>query len=215
LSFTGKICECLWTSAFSAISRSREEPRLKALEIVVKSCCRQRVTDTDPETGEPIVHELGGVIADGSGVTNLVFIRAFERLVMKTVEALPLFPHLEYVRIRFIDLDSPCTLLNPYWQLENGRVYGIWNEDIVERLSEVRPDISYEELSDGIEPAGWHKTRSTSPGVTDIRGRTHGNMPSSPTSVGGIGSGCSLYPKCKPRSIKTSSYKLVAEARGS
>ncbi|KAK7894035.1 hypothetical protein LTR67_006736 [Exophiala xenobiotica] len=215
LSFTGKICECLWTSAFSAISRTREEPRLKALEIVVKSCCRQRVTDIDPETGDTIVHELGGVIADGSGVTNLVFIRAFERLVMKTVEALPLFPHLEYVRIRFIDLDSPCTLLNPYWQLENGRVYGIWNEDIVERLSEVRPDISYEELSDGIEPVGWHKARPTSPGVTGVRGRTPGNMPSSPTSVGGIGSGCSLYPKCKPRSIKTSSYKLVAEARSS
>jgi hypothetical protein len=205
LSFTGKICECLWTSAFSALSRTKEEPLLKALEIVVKSCCRQRVTDIDPETGEPVVHELGGVIADGAGITNLVFIRAFERLVLNTVEALRLFPHLEYVRIRFIDLDSPCTLLNPYWQLENGRVYGIWNEEIVERLNEVRPSAGYEELGDGIEYAGWQKPASSG---------SDGTAPTSPTTAV-VSSGCSLYPKWKPRSIKTTSYKVVAEARGS
>lgn len=212
LSFTGKICECLWTSAISALSHTKEEPRLKALEIVVKSCCRQRVTDFDPQTGDPIVHELGGVMADGAGITNMVFIRAFERLVLKTVEALPLFPHLEYVRIRFIDLDSPCTLLNPYWQLEHGRVYGIWNEEIVERLSELRPDVAYVELGDGIEHTGWYKSMST---TATAGSGSDDEMPTSPTSVVPLGSGCSLYPKCKPRSIKTSSYKLVAEARRS
>lgn len=208
LSFTGKICECLWTSALSALSQAKEEPRLKVLEIVVKSCCRQRVTDVDPETGETIIHELGGVIADGAGITNLVFIRAFERLVLKTVEALPFFPHLEYVRIRFIDLDSPCTLLNPYWQLQNGHVYGIWNEEIVERLSELRPEIGYEELGEGIECAGYHKSSGhhASTGMGDGLGST---------SITIERSGCSLYPKWKPRSIKTSSYKVIAEARGS
>ncbi|KIV77961.1 hypothetical protein PV11_09734 [Exophiala sideris] len=205
LSFTGKLCECLWTSAFAALSSAKEEPRLKALELVVKSCCRQRVTDIHPQTGEAIVHELGGVMADGAGITNLVFIRAFERLVLKTVEALPLFSHLEYVRIRFIDLDSPCTLLNPYWLLENGRVYGIWNEEIVEKLSEVRPDAGYVELCDGIEHTAWYKSSDSS----------DEGVATSPSSVLPVGSGCSLYPKCKPRSIKTSSYKLVAEARGS
>lgn len=214
LSFTGKICECLWTSAFSALSRRKEEPRLKAMEIVVKSCCRQRVTDIDPETGETIIHELGGVIADGAGITNLVFIRAFERLVLQTVEALRLFPHLEYVRIRFIDLDSPCTLLNPYWQLENGRVYGIWNEEIVERLNEVRPSVGYEELGDGIEYAGCPKFASTGSGVTGVGGSV-GLRAASPTTTVSINSGCNLYPKWKPRSIKTSSYRVVAEARGS
>ncbi|EHY52044.1 hypothetical protein HRR83_003396 [Exophiala dermatitidis] len=224
LTFTGKICECLWTSALAALSGVKEEPRLKSLEIVVKSCCRQRVTDVDPQTGETIVHELGGVMADGAGITNLVFIRAFERLVMHTVEALPRFPHLNYVRIRFIDLDSPCTLLNPYWQLEGKKVYGIWNEEIVERLSEVRPDVGYVELGDGIEYAGYHrKSSSGTPNVTGVgdsnnnNNTTTGVGASSPTSSSsamlGIGSTCSLYPKLKPRSIKTSSYKVVADAR--
>lgn len=239
LSFTGKICECLWSSALAQLQSSRSEadhpPRLKALEIVVKSCCRQRVTETDPETGETVVHELGGVIADGAGINNLVFIRAFERLVLKTVESLPSFPLLEYVRIRFIDLDSPCTLLNPYWQLENGCVYGIWNEEIVERLAEVRPGLSYEELGDGIEYSGWHKShhgsRAGSGEVDSVSGlgsgegsstnpstalSSHNNTISANANGSGSGSGgsCSLYPKWKPRSIKTSSYKIVAEARG-
>lgn len=241
LTFTGKICECLWTSAFPALSGLKEEPRLKALEIVVKSCCRQRVTDVDPETGEPIVHELGGVMADGAGITNLVFIRAFERLVLHTVEALARFPNLTYVRIRFIDLDSPCTLLNPYWQLENGTVYGIWNEEIVERLSEIKPEVEYDQLGDGIEYAGYRpKSSSMSPAaaVTGIGGSANHNSlvaggglgaaggivsatpsPNAANMGGGfgigLGSGSSLYPKFKPKSIKTSSYKVVAEARGS
>lgn len=213
LSFTGKICECLWTSAFAALAQAKTEPKLEALEIVVKSCCRQRVTDTDPDTGEMITHELGGVIADGAGITNLVFIRAFERLVLKTVEALPLFPRLEYVRIRFIDLDSPCTLLNPYWLLEKGRVYGIWSEEIVERLHELRPDIGYEELRDGIKSPEWTKPGDgimSSP--LDARDE---DVSMTNAAVPAVGSPCSLYPKRKPRSIKTSSYKIIAEARGS
>ncbi|OQV08995.1 hypothetical protein CLAIMM_13185 [Cladophialophora immunda] len=225
LSFTGKICECLWTSACSALSsqaQKTEEPRLKHLEIVVKSCCRQRVTATDPTTGETLTHELGGVIADGAGITNLVFIKAFERLVLNTVEALPLFPNLEYVRIRYIDLDSPCTLLNPYWLLEKGRVYGVWNEEIVERLSELMPDLEYEELGEGIEcPGSYHKpssseSSSSNPPSTGIGGPPPdgGLGPASPTNPLGIIIPSSLYPKWRPRSIKTSSYKILVDARG-
>lgn len=191
LSFTGKICECMWTSAIRALSKRREESRLQSLEIVVKSCCRQRVTSIDPETGDIVVDELGGVMADGAGITNLVFIKAFERLITKTVDALRYFPHLKYVRIRFIDLDSPCTLLNPYWWIENRKVYGIWNEEIVELLNEIRPDTSYVELGDGIEYAGARK-------CDDETGER------SPSS---------LYPRFKPRSIKSSSYRVVAETR--
>ena len=192
LSFTGKICECMWSSAIHSLSKTKEEPRLQALEIVVKSCCRQRVTSIDPETGETVVDELGGVMADGAGITNLIFIKAFERLVLHTVDALAYFPNLKYIRIRFIDLDSPCTLLNPYWLMERNRVYGIWNEEIVERLHEVRRETSYDELGDGIEL-----------GLGAVR-KEDGER-----SVG------SLYPRFKPRSIKTSSYRVVAETRGS
>jgi hypothetical protein len=202
LSFTGKICECLWTSAISSLSDQKAEPRLKHLEVIVKSCCRQRVVEIDPESGAKVVHELGGIIADGAGISNLVFIKAFERLILKTVEALPLFPSLEYVRIRFIDLDSPCTLLNPYWLLEKNKVYGVWNEEIVERLNELKPEFGYVELGDGIECSGesYHKRSSSDP--------------SSTSQTAGVGSSCSLYPKSKPKSIKTSSYRVIAEARG-
>ena len=216
-SFTGKVCECLWSSAISALSTQKVEPRLKHLELVVKSCCRQRVTEIDPETGDSVIHELGGVIADGAGITNLVFIKAFERLVLKTVEALPYFPTLEYVRIRFIDLDSPCTLLNPYWLLERGKAYGVWNEEIVERLAEVRPEVGYVELGEGIECAGgsYHKRSSSHRSSTGIGIGPDGfGGVSTSTSVGTVGSSCSLYPKWKPKSIKTSSYKIIAEARG-
>lgn len=214
LAFTGKICECLWSSAISALLQQREEPRLKHLELVVKSCCRQRVTVVDPETGDMLVHELGGVIADGAGITNLVFIKAFERLVLKTVEALPLFPSLEYVRIRFIDLDSPCTLLNPYWLLEKNKVYGVWNEEIVERLSELRPGTSYVELGDGIEIAGrYHKRAASNPASTGT-GAAADAFGGTVAATSVIGPSCSLYPKTKPKSIKTSSYKIIAEARG-
>ncbi len=190
LSFTGKICECMWSSAIRSLSRMKEESRLQALEVVVKSCCRQRVTNIDPETGEAVVDELGGVMADGAGINNLIFIKAFERLVLHTVDALAYFPHVKYIRIRFIDLDSPCTLLNPYWLLQGNRVYGVWSEEIVERLNDVRRETSYDELGDGIEIGGIRKEDTE---------RTVG----------------SLYPRFKPRSIKTSSYRVVAETRGS
>ena len=216
LSFTGKICECLWTSAISTLTQSRKEPRLRHLELVVKSCCRQRVSETDPETGQHVIHELGGVIGDGASITNLVFIKAFERLVLKTVEALPLFPALEYVRIRFIDIDSPCTLLNPYWLLQGGKVYGVWNEEIVERLAEVRPEINYVELGEGIECNGGRSPKRRSSGNRSPRGSgvvANGFGGVSPSRSGGGGSSCGLYPKWKPKSIKTSSYKIIAEAR--
>ena len=190
LSFTGKICECMWSSAIRSLAKTKEESRLQTLEIVVKSCCRQRVTNIDPETGEAMIDELGGVMADGAGINNLIFIKAFERLVLHTVNALAYFPHLRYIRIRFIDLDSPCTLLNPYWLLQGNRVYGVWSEEIVERLTEVRRETSYDELGDGIEISGVRKEDTE---------RTVG----------------SLYPRFKPRSIKTSSYRVVAETRGS
>ncbi|KIW80507.1 hypothetical protein Z517_07123 [Fonsecaea pedrosoi CBS 271.37] len=218
LSFTGKICECLWTSALSALSSqpaTAAPPRLKHLEIVVKACCRQRTMGTDPTTGEPLIHELGGIIADGAGITNLVFIKAFERLVLNTIEALPFFPNLEYVRIRYIDLDSPCTLLNPYWLLEKGQVYGVWNEEIVERLSELMPDLEYVELGEGIECAPTYHKRSSSsnPPSTGVGGPPpDGGL--GPATPPGVILPSSLYPKWKPRSIKTSSYKIIADARG-
>lgn len=212
LSYTGKICSCFWAATRDTQRKSphaRKEPRLKSLEIVVKSCCRQRVMSIDPETGETLMDELGGVMADGAGITNLVFIRAFERLVLATVENLDMFPLLEHVRIRFIDLDSPCAQLNPYWQLCGGKLYGLWSEEILDALQRTWRGtvgrLDYHELGEGINIVGLRKEE-----VDPTAG---------PTVLGVIGSstggGSALYPKTKPKAIKSSAYRIVAETRGS
>ncbi|RMD40185.1 hypothetical protein DV735_g4940, partial [Chaetothyriales sp. CBS 134920] len=196
LSYTGRICECMWKAAIHRIQTKRIQPKLAHLEIVVKSCCRQRVTTLDPLSGQERLEELGGIMSDGAGISNLVFIKAFERLVLHTVEALRWFPKLTYVRIRFIDLDSPCTQLNPYWQLENGTVWGIWSEEIVELLHEVRPQLDYVELADA---------------SVQINGNGNGNTSIHPNAHPSVSA---MYPRVRPRSIKTSSYRVLVEARG-
>lgn len=236
LSYTGKICECFWKSAMAHLARSKTECRLQSLEIVVKSCCRQRVTTVDTVTGEELEEELGGVMADGAGISNLVFIKAFERLVLSTVDALKWAHSLKYVRIRYIDLDSECTHLNPYWILDGDRVWGVWSEEVVERLQECRPEAAYVELGDGIEMGGKHSPEPPSDGrggATWVniaaalqQGAAYGAAAHAPGTIGYVNGGvgphggsersvASLYPRLKPKSIKTSSYKILAEARGS
>ena len=191
LSYTGKICSCFWTAAAEALRKSRQEPRLRALEIVVKKCCRPTVTLHDPTTGEAtlaMLDEVGSVMADGAGITNMAFIRAFERLTVASVRSLETFSYLNYIRIRFIDLDSPCALLNPYFELRRGKCYGLWNEEILDLLPKVRPGAEYEELGEGINPA-WKKD--------DV-------------VVG------TIYPSpsMKPKAIKSSSYRVLSDSRG-
>ena len=264
LSFTGKVCENLWKIALKSLNRSKStECRLQSLELVVKSCCRRRITTADPISGEEIEEELGGIMADGAGISNLIFIKAFERLVLSTVDALKWATNLKYVRIRYIDLDSECTHLNPYWILDGDYVWGIWSEEIVERLSETRPSAQFVELGDGIQMGGkvtaeqstndsidddgadlntiYHHPHAAAayggPGVgfgTLVGGanaaahgpyaanggqghQQHGHHHNQPHAHGGgvERSVTSLYPRLKPKSIKTSSYKILAEARGS
>jgi hypothetical protein len=189
LTYTGKICSCFWTTAIETIRSQKLVPTLSSVEIVVKSCCRRQITALNPETGEFFsTDEPSSIIADGAGITNMPFIHAFERLTTSTVAALAHFPLLEHIRIRFIDLDSPCALLNPYFQLRRGRCYGLWNEEILDLLQQVRPGVGFAELGDGIN-AAWRKDEAGS-------------------GVGGI------YPKKKPGAIKASSYRLIAETRG-
>jgi hypothetical protein len=188
LSYTGKICSCFWTAAAETLRKTKEEPRLKALEIVVKKCCRPPITLHDPETGETMTTILvDDIMMDGASITNLAFIRAFERLVVSTVQHLDSFVFLEYIRIRFIDLDSPCALLNPYFQLLRGKCYGLWNEEILDLLPSVRPGLEYEELGEGINPT-WRKDDGVVLGT--------------------------IYPRTKPKAIKSSSYGVLADARG-
>ena len=187
VSYTGKICSCFWVAAFDALRKTQEEPKFKALELVVKGCCRPRlplshISDEQKALPQGLAEDL---MLDGASITNMRFIRAFERLTTASIRALEHFALLRYIRIRYIDLDSPCALLNPYFQLLNGKCYGLWNEEILELLPKVRPGTEYQELEEGIL-SSWRK-------VDVITGVTH--------------------PRTKPRSIKSSAYRLLADAR--
>lgn len=209
LSYTGKVCECFWEAAIEALGHERSRPcTLKALNIVVKSCCRQRVKCRDTVTGDVLVEEVGGIMADGAGIGNLVFINAFERLVMGGIDGLGAIPSLSQIKIRYIDLDSPCQQLNPYWHVEKNIVTGIWNDRIVEKLAETRLDIQYERLEDGIGADSSAEAKkeddvfswTTQSGLVGV---------STPAGVN------ALYPRTIPKSINTGSYRIISEARAS
>ncbi|KAK5952718.1 hypothetical protein OHC33_006310 [Knufia fluminis] len=210
LSYTGKICECFWTAALETIEHDKSKVLpLKSLDIVVKSCCRQRIKSRDAVTGDILVEEVGGIMADGAGISNLVFINAFERLVMGALDGLAAMPSLPHLKMRYIDLDSPCQQLNPYWHLENNQVTGIWNDRIVEKLAETRPGLHYEMLEDGIGGDNSASAAKESDDISDWRGAT------GLVGVVSTPGANALYPRTIPKSINTSSYKIISDARAS
>lgn len=206
-SYTGKVCECLWTAAIETLEqdRTRISP-LHSVNLIVKSCCRQRIKTRDPVTGDVLVEEVGGIMADGTGIGNLVFINSFERLVMGALDLLAASPQVSQVRMRYIDLDSPCQQLNPYWNYEKGRVTGVWNDRIVERLAEVRPFAQYDMLEDGI---GHEDSAELSRKEDDVFSWTQNALVGAVTS----NAASALYPRTIPKSINTNSYRVISEAR--
>lgn len=147
--------------------------RLKSLDLVVKSCCRDRRL----QPAFPFFDEV-------SGITNINFIRSFEKLVAAGADSLGAHRSLEYVRIRFIDLDSACPLLNPYFQLVNNQCTGIWSDRILENLAESRPQARYAELTEGIYPQ---------------YGPNH-------QIVGAV------FPRARPFAIYAANYRIIADA---
>lgn len=173
LSFTGNVCSSFFNAARAAISHRPQDARLRSLDLVVKTCCRE----ASSEPSSPVLEEP-------SGITNLKFIQAFEKLVLGAVQSLETYLSLSYIRIRFIDLDSTCALLNPYFQMVGNECTGLWNVQIIETLAQVRPSTHYLQLSDGIYPQ---------------LGANH-------TIIG------ALYPRTRPLSINASNYKILSDA---
>ncbi|KAL1845839.1 hypothetical protein Plec18167_009257 [Paecilomyces lecythidis] len=173
LTFTGKVCACFFSTARSLMANKQAQSKLKSLDLVVKTCCRDRRADP-----------ASPLLDDASGITNLKFIQSFENVIVGAVRALDTLLQLEYIRIRFIDLDSACPLLNPYFHLVNNQCSGLWSETILETLHEVRPKAYFVELADGIYPQ---------------YGPNH-------QIVGAI------YPRTRPLSIRASAYKIIADA---
>ncbi|KAI9376447.1 hypothetical protein BJX61DRAFT_365756 [Aspergillus egyptiacus] len=173
LTFTGKVCSSLFESTRNLMSTWPAKSRLKSLDLVVKTCCR----DKKANPGLPFFDEL-------SGITNMNFIKAFEKLVIGAVESLQPHSELNYMRIRFIDLDSACPPLNPYFQLVDNQCTGLWNAPILEALHAARPNADFVKLTDGIYPQ---------------YGQNH-------QLVGAI------YPRTRPLSIHASTYRIIADA---
>ena len=90
-SYTGRICHVL----FDALARLTEprNSRLQTVDLTVKNCCRPRTSYPD----------------SGSGIQNMGFIDAFEKLVLAAIRSLSVLKHVQYLRIRFVDLGMLST----------------------------------------------------------------------------------------------------------
>ncbi|KAF4505605.1 hypothetical protein G6O67_007536 [Ophiocordyceps sinensis] len=130
-SFTGRVCHKL----FDLASRLSDpfNSRLKSIDLTVKNCC------PTPDSNYP---------GSGSGIHEMGFIEAFEKLVVAAIRFLEKHKGLQYLRIRFVDLDSLLPPLNPYFLLRQQRCTGVWSDLIVTEMARVRPDVSFAELSD-------------------------------------------------------------------
>lgn len=84
--YTGRVCHHL----FDVASRLADPltTKLKSVDITVKNCCRRSFSFHD----------------SGSGIQDITFIEAFEKLVLSAVRSMEKFKRLEYLRIRFVDL---------------------------------------------------------------------------------------------------------------
>lgn len=130
--YTGRVCYQFFDQAVRlADPDDRGNMRLKSLDLTVKNTCRSL-------QGWP----------DGSGINDWPFIQSFERLVAAGIRSLSRFKAVRYLRIRFIDLDSPLPLMNPYFLMKDGKCSGIWSEKLVELLAQHRPAASYHSLQE-------------------------------------------------------------------
>ncbi|KAK2767739.1 hypothetical protein FQN54_003897 [Arachnomyces sp. PD_36] len=172
LSFTGNVCSGFFTAIRAATINSQVDSKLESLDLVVKTCCREKAPD-----------DSTSLMDDIPGIANMKFIESFETLVASAIRSLDSLTELEYLRIRVIDLDSVCALLNPYFQLQNNKCTGVWSERILQALSEVRPAAHFEELSDGIFP----------------------QYGANQQLIGAV------YPRTRPNSIRAGAYSIIAD----
>ncbi|KAL8998245.1 MAG: hypothetical protein Q9169_002649 [Polycauliona sp. 2 TL-2023] len=182
-SYTGRICCSLFKNAIEVASKSRDPSPLKSVDLIVRNCCRPG----------------GFSYNDATGIYQLDFITAFKDLVIDAVRSLSTFTSLQYLRIRFLDLDSPNPLLNPYFHLQGNKVTGIWNDEILRLLRAARPEAEYEGLD-----------FSTHGGAGGVGAKRKEGF-----SVGdGILGGLVPLPRGgRPKSMNVDAYAALAEAR--
>ncbi|KAL9010025.1 MAG: hypothetical protein Q9173_004997 [Seirophora scorigena] len=124
-SYTGRICGSMFETACEAAQDFRDPSRLQSVDIIVRNCCRHGA--------------YPGSNSDATGIYQPDFIAAFVRLVIEAIRALIVFTSVNYLRIRYLDLDSPRPMLNPYFHLQGTSVKGIYNFEINRLLRAARP----------------------------------------------------------------------------
>ena len=132
LVYSGHICSSFFKSANAAASTRRKESRLRSLDLSVRNVCRD---SSETDEFPPCIY-------------NWPFIQAFENLVLEAIASLDFHPDLEYVRIRFLDLDCPRPLVLPYWHYENNTSTGVWSTRIVAALDASRRKPEYDITAD-------------------------------------------------------------------
>ncbi|KAK0713889.1 hypothetical protein B0T26DRAFT_742391 [Lasiosphaeria miniovina] len=167
VSYTGRVCKQFFVELM-ARQKDPRQGRLKSIDLTVKNCCRQ----------------VNHWNESGSGITDMNFINSFEALVLAGIKALGKLKAVEYLRIRYVDLDSPVPPLNPYFLLREGWCSGVWSDAIITELNRVRPTTRFEELSESFGEIGYNK---------------EGRMTISPD-----------FPKSKALSLKLSNYALLS-----
>lgn len=145
----------------------RGNTKLKSIDLTVKNCCR-------PST----------VLLDGSGINDSAFISALETLVIAGICSLSRLTALQYLSIRFVDIECPMPLLNPFFQMKGNRCSGLWSERILSVLAKVRPATSYVELSDDFGGIKYDKEGKLVPGAS--------------------------FPRTRPLSMKVASYDALS-----
>lgn len=145
-SYTGRVCHHFFEIAsHSALANSS---RLRSIDVTLKNCCRQSNIFND----------------SGSGIQDMGFIEAFERLVISGIRSLGQFQRVEYLRIRFVDLgayficlfyllqltviDSILPALNPYFVFQRGECSGVWSDRILNEMARARPGTKFLDLSE-------------------------------------------------------------------
>ena len=93
--YTGRVCNHFFDHA--AAHSNKRTSRLKTIDLTVKNVCRQQYQWND-----------------GSGITDMNFILAFESLVLSACRSLNILAALEFLRIKFIDLGEFGKLLSIY-----------------------------------------------------------------------------------------------------
>jgi hypothetical protein len=107
---------------------------------------------------------------DGTGINDPSFISALETLVISGVKSFERLTSLEFLRIRFIDLESPMPLLNPFFQMKGNSCTGLWSEAILTSLSVARPAARFVELSEDFGGLSYDKEGKVVPGAGTSKG---------------------------------------------